>query len=210
MVTEALQPQRPDIELKTKAQRTYRGTFSRFASERLPNRVDSRRLKGYEGTDFQLSLGLESAKGEDPINLPASLQFLIAQVFRGFPVDDKTFEPKLRVAGVLFFHNRVAIDVEPTIETPKREGIESLFITFPDGTKAISSRVMFYIDGGSYVVNFGKPNGRSEWIFSDARPPRPYAGERHELTPEHINDLTSLARTISARPHSNLTLHRVH
>lgn len=210
MVTEASQLYRPDIELKAKAQQNYISTFLDIVSSRLPIPIDLRALKVYEQTDFQISLGTEPAKGEDQINLPASLKFLVAQAFRGFPVDDQTYEPKLRVARLAFLYNRAAIHVEPTIDTPKREGKEELFITFPDRSRAVSSRIEFNIDPrGDYIIESGNPNGRSEWIYSSIRHPRPYQGKRHQLTPEAINDFIDLVRTINERPHSNLTLHKI-
>lgn len=217
MVTEvsrrAIQDQEVSAEGKRKliAQQRYKRTFFRLASDRLSIPIGLRALKKYEDADFQLLLYSEPAKGENSMNLPASLKFLVAQVFRGFPVDDQTYEPKLRVSRLAFLYNRAAIHVEPTIETPKREGREDLFITFPDRTRAVSSRIEFNIDpGGDYIVESGNPNGRSEWIHSSTRPPRPYKARRYQLTPENIGDFADLARTISASPHSNLTLHKVH
>lgn len=212
MPAEAPKPHSPDVATEiNEAQQGYIGAFLEIASLRLQMPVENLIIERLEEGGNQVSLRLEADKDEDPINLPENLQALIAQCFRGFPINNETFQPELRVTAVSFLRNRAAIDVEPTIETPKREGKEKLFITFPDRSRAVSSRLIFNIHpSGDYIVEFGNPNGRSEWIFSSTRPPRPYQGKRHQLTPDAINDLTALAHAVNARPHSDLRIHKIH
>jgi len=191
---------------RREAQQGYTGAFLEIVASRLPIPNDLPALKGYEQTGFQTTLRVEIYEGDDPIELPKSLQAVVAGSFKGFPIDEKTGQPALRVKGILFLHNRVAIDVEPTIETPKREGKEKQFITYPDYSRAVHNRIGIFIDKGDYIVGLGNPTGRSEWM-TRGDTIIPFAGERGQITTEAINELTTLVSEMSARPHSDLILH---
>lgn len=192
-----------------KAQQDYTRTFLDIVSARSLSRANYLSIKQKEELGYQTTLRAEIHEGDDQIDLPESLHAVIAQAFRGFPIDNETYLPQLRVNGVLFLYNRVAIDVEPTVETPRREGRERQFITFPDYSRAVSRRIGFFIDKGDYTIGFGNPNGPSEWMTSHGSL-IPFKGEKVQLAPEVINDLTTLANKVNERPHSDLIIHKAH
>lgn len=201
----------PRAEREIEAVRSaYTQAFNRIVAERLSIRGGKSDISRIQKAGFIPILSDEIFLHESQITLPFHVNAVVEDAFKGFPRDPNTGKLALRVKEINLYPDRTAIDVAPTILTPQREGLEAEFITYPDGSRAVFNSLRFFIASGDYIVGLGNPNCPSTWVLSTRFPPRPYNGERHQLTAPVIKDLTSLISIVGARKHSNLKIHRIH
>lgn len=205
---------RSEVEAQeiVQAQEAYSQAFRDAVATRIPLQINSRAIvESMQNADFQVSLQVDIDANEPQIELPEHIQAVVDSAFKGFTVNRRTQHPLVRVKSIAFLPNGAAIDVEPTILTPKREGLEGRFIGFPDGTKAVYERLNFnIIKGRDYVVGHGNPDGQSMWVTQQRVALFPLNGERNQLTPDAIRDLASLVSVVNEMPHSDFRTHRKH
>jgi len=200
----------PEISIES-AQADYNETFNNIVAKRTGT-GDGGSIISRLGKAGYVPILSDEIHPQDvqQIELPDHLKNVVKDAFRGFPNDEKTNQPAVRVKSVSFYQNRAAIDIEPTIPTPPREGIETEFICYPDKSRTVFNSLRFFIAEAQYIIGLGNPNGQSTWVFSTSYPPRPDNGERKQLTGPIIKDLAYLMSKVQDRKHSNLEIHKIH